>query len=55
MPTKEILNDKSATDLINPAGIASLRELLKMPTVENFMIQSRRFAAETASPYACRS
>jgi len=47
IPTKEILNDKSAADLINPAGIASLRELLKMPTVENFMIQSRRFAAET--------
>ncbi len=47
MPTKEILNDKSAADRINPAGIASLRELLKMPTVENFMIQSRRFAAET--------
>ncbi len=47
IPTKEILNDKSAADRINPAGIASLRELLKMPTVENFMIQSRRFAAGT--------
>jgi pantoate kinase len=47
IPTKEILNDKSVADRINPAGIASLRELLKMPTVDNFMIQSRRFAAET--------
>jgi pantoate kinase len=47
IPTKEILNDKSTADRINPAGIASLRELLKVPTVENFMIQSRRFAAGT--------
>ncbi|HDN65856.1 MAG TPA: pantothenate kinase, partial [Methanosarcinales archaeon] len=47
MPTKEILNDVSAVDRINPAGMESLRELLKMPTVENFMIQSRRFASGT--------
>ena len=47
MSTKEILNDMSAIARINPAGMGSLRELLKMPTVENFMIQSRRFAAET--------
>lgn len=47
MSTKGILNDKSSADQINPVGIASLRELLGVPTVENFMIQSRRFAAGT--------
>ncbi|MEA3282608.1 MAG: pantoate kinase [Euryarchaeota archaeon] len=47
MSTKEVLNDKSSADQINPAGMESMRELLEMPTVENFMIQSRRFAAGT--------
>lgn len=45
--TKEILNDKDAADRINSTGTNSLRELLKKPTVENFMRQSKRFAVET--------
>ncbi|HIE31955.1 MAG TPA: GHMP kinase [Methanosarcinales archaeon] len=45
--TKEMLEDKNTADRINPAGRDSLRELLKRPTFENFMIQSKRFAVET--------
>ena len=45
--TKELLEDKSTANRINPVGRRSLRELLKKPTFENFMRQSKRFAVET--------
>ncbi len=45
--TKELLEDRSTANRINPAGMDSLRELLKKPTFENFMRQSKRFAVET--------
>ncbi len=45
--TKEVLNDQGVAERINATGIESLRELLKNPTIENFMLQSKRFAAET--------
>ncbi|MEA1907475.1 MAG: pantoate kinase [Euryarchaeota archaeon] len=45
--TKELLEDKSTVNRINPVGRGSLRELLKKPTFENFMRQSKRFAVET--------
>ncbi len=45
--TKELLEDESTANRINPVGRDSLRELLKKPTFENFMCQSKRFAAET--------
>jgi len=45
--TKELLEDGSTADRINPVGQSSLRELLKKPTFENFMRQSKRFAVET--------
>jgi len=45
--TKEVLNDPGVAERINSVGIESLRELLKNPTIENFMLQSKRFAAET--------
>ncbi len=45
--TKELLEDESTANRINPVGRDSLRELLKKPTFENFMRQSKRFAVET--------
>lgn len=45
--TKEILRDLDAANRINSIGTESLRELLKKPTIENFMQQSKRFAVET--------
>ncbi|MCK4652089.1 MAG: pantothenate kinase [Methanosarcinales archaeon] len=45
--TKELLEDESTANQVNPVGRDSLRELLKKPTFENFMHQSKRFAVET--------
>lgn len=45
--TKEVLEDKNAANRINSIGMKSLRELLKKPTIANFMQQSKRFAVET--------
>ncbi|MHC1574712.1 MAG: pantoate kinase [Candidatus Methanogasteraceae archaeon] len=45
--TKEVLNDPGAAERINATGIESLRESLKNPTIENFMLQSKRFAVGT--------
>lgn len=45
--TKEVLNDPGAAERINATGIKSLRELLKNPMIENFMLQSKRFAVGT--------
>lgn len=45
--TMEVLNDPGVAERINATGIESLRELLKNPTIENFMHQSKRFAVGT--------
>jgi pantoate kinase len=45
--TKSILKDTAAADRINTAGKAAMSELLKKPTLENFMYQSKEFASKT--------
>ncbi len=45
--TKSVLEDTRAVRQINSAGRGALKALLKAPTIENFMIQSREFAIET--------
>lgn len=47
IPTKSVLEDARAVRQINSAGGGALKALLKAPTIENFMIQSREFAVET--------
>lgn len=47
IPTKSILKDMTAAWRINTAGKASMSELLKKPTLENFMYQSKEFASKT--------
>lgn len=45
--TKSILKDTTAAWKINTAGKAAMAELLKTPSLENFMYQSREFAGKT--------
>jgi pantoate kinase len=45
--TKSVLKDASASWRINTAGKASMSELLKKPTLENFMYLSKEFASKT--------
>lgn len=45
--TEGVLTDENAVDRINSIGKRSLHELLRRPTLENFMNQSKRFAVET--------
>jgi pantoate kinase len=45
--TKDILNDERKRKEINLAGRKALKEMLRNPTIENFMKLSRRFAYET--------
>jgi pantoate kinase len=45
--TKEVLSDQSAMKDINSAGEAALKELLKRPTLQEFMLLSRRFAVQS--------
>lgn len=47
IPTKSVLEDARAVRQINSAGRDALKALLKAPTVENFMMQSREFAIGT--------
>ncbi len=47
MSTKEILSDPGIMKEINREGLASLRELLKKPTLRNFMNLSRQFTIRT--------
>jgi len=47
IPTKSVLEDARAVRQINLAGRGALKALLKAPTVENFMMQSREFAVGT--------
>lgn len=44
--TKSILSNELKKKTINNAGRARLKELLKKPTLENFFLQSNRFAKE---------
>jgi len=44
--TKSVLSDELKRKTINKAGKSRLKELLKKPTLENFFIQSRKFAKE---------
>ncbi len=44
--TREVLSDQKAMKEINRAGEASLKELLKRPTLKEFMLLSRRFTSQ---------
>ncbi len=44
--TKEVLSDQKAMQEINHAGEAALKELLKRPTIKDFMLLSRRFTSQ---------
>lgn len=45
--TGSVLRDEAATGKINTAGKAAMSELLKKPTLENFMQQAKTFASKT--------
>jgi pantoate kinase len=45
--TKEVLSDKAIMKAVNIAGEAALKDLLKRPTLQDFMLLSRRFAAQS--------
>ncbi|HSD59125.1 MAG TPA: pantoate kinase [Methanotrichaceae archaeon] len=44
--TKEVLSDPKAMQEINRAGEVALKELLKKPTLKEFMLLSRRFTSQ---------
>jgi len=41
--TRDVLSDQNAMSSVNKAGVVALKELLKRPTLQNFMQLSRRF------------
>lgn len=45
--TKDVLSDQAMMKAVNMAGEAALKDLLKRPTLRNFMLLSRRFAAQS--------
>jgi pantoate kinase len=45
--TKEVLSDQGVMKAVNLAGEAALKDLLKRPTLRDFMLLSRRFAAQS--------
>jgi pantoate kinase len=45
--TKYILQEKATAERINIAGKAAMAELLKKPTLDNFMYQAKEFASKT--------
>lgn len=45
--TKDVLGDKRSKRRINRAGRVAIKELLKCPTIQNFMLLSKIFAMET--------
>jgi len=45
--TRDVLSDKEAMSLVNKAGVAALKELLKRPTLQNFMVVSKRFTEQS--------
>ncbi len=44
--TREVLSDQKAMQEINRSGEAALKELLKRPTLKEFMLLSRRFTSQ---------
>lgn len=44
--TREVLSEESVMKEINRAGEAALKELLKRPTLKEFMLLSRRFTSQ---------
>jgi pantoate kinase len=44
--TKEVLSDQVIMKAVNMAGEAALKDLLKRPTLRNFMVLSRRFTVQ---------
>ncbi|HWR24777.1 MAG TPA: pantoate kinase [Methanosarcina sp.] len=45
--TGSVLEDKAVVERINTAGKAAMSELLKKPTLENFMYQAKDFTSKT--------
>jgi len=45
--TNSVLNDRDTAERINSAGKVAMSELLKKPTLENFMYQAKKFASKT--------
>jgi pantoate kinase len=45
--TKEVLSDPKVMKAVNMAGEAALKAILKRPTLEEFMVQSRKFTEQT--------
>ena len=45
--TKEVLSDPGVMRSVNASGEEALKELLRKPTLREFMIQSRRFTEQT--------
>ena len=44
--TKEVLSDQAMMKAVNTAGEAALKDLLKRPTLRDFMLLSRRFTVQ---------
>ena len=44
--TNSVLKDRDAVGRINSAGKVAMSELLKKPTLENFMYQAKEFAGK---------
>lgn len=47
LSTKEVLSDPGTMARVNQAGEKALKDLIKKPTLDNFMNLSRRFAKDT--------
>ena len=45
--TRDVLTDEALMKAINQAGVAALKELLKRPTLQDFMRLSRRFTVQS--------
>jgi len=45
--TRDVLSDKEVMSSVNKAGLAALKELLKRPTLQNFMQLSRAFTMQS--------
>jgi pantoate kinase len=45
--TKEVLSDQAMMKEINSAGEAALKDLLRRPTLQDFMLLSRRFTVQS--------
>lgn len=45
--TRDVLSDKQAMSSVNKAGVAALKELLKRPTLQNFMVVSKSFTEQS--------